>query len=842
MNNPPILINEDFKNYSDYNSANKIKELFILIISELSENLILKHQLFSCQGFYPDILFLKLDYFSKKNICTQDILHYLEQHNYKFNDEIVRKFIKRYDKHENYNLIYDDFLKIISPNDKNINYNKQINNIDEIFCNILINELKLIGIIGENALQIIHSNNEFDSYNIFKEMSKNGNYITKEILYNFLENKFNENEINLLLYYIDSNNDGLISYEDFHDLLMPIKSDFNYDERNLNECHINYNLDFNNLNNNINLNEKNNFNYQNNCNDYNKKFLSNQNDYMLYNDLNLPKNCDNIYNENNINENNLDNIENKQNQEKFDSGNNNLNYPIINNEEFIQLYNKYYNNSNDINENQNQNEICEEIKNNTTKDFFPKILKEEEISIPDYKENTYSSGQKFLNNIPNELIKKNNNNDSVYNEENKNIYPNYNQNQNIIPNNKEEDLNENLNINQYQNLNEEENNDKVNQIPENTNNINNPITLQQFPLTFGYNQKNNFQNPNINDENNNIINNNINGNTQIMPNMEKDKIYYKEEMNHYIKKYLYNNININDNEIHNYQTFNNKINLNKEIYNDSKYNDFPSKTYSFPIKEKEKENININSNKENVKIEKKTKKHSNKNKNNDLIEDINIFLEFINLIILNENRIEHIKESLALREDLSLNEIFYLFDKEQKNFISTNDFYFICRKIFNLFPTLDQINLLFKRYTKGLINKQQNITLNLNEFFEMMTPIKNEFKNMINKKKLNDKLRIKLSKKSKNILRELIKSLILKETNYYKIKSKLKEKSIEKIWKEISKYSKNEEKINQKEMNKFLEKYGYFLGNSQLEKIFFIFDKEKKGNINYDNFFEEMFY
>ena len=68
MNNPPVILNEDFKNYSDYNSANRIKELFILIISDVSENLILKHQLFSCQGFYPDILFLKLDYFSKKNI------------------------------------------------------------------------------------------------------------------------------------------------------------------------------------------------------------------------------------------------------------------------------------------------------------------------------------------------------------------------------------------------------------------------------------------------------------------------------------------------------------------------------------------------------------------------------------------------------------------------------------------------------------------------------------------------------------------------------------------------------------------------------------------------------
>ena len=29
-----------------------------------------------------------------------DIMHYLEQHKYKFNDEIIRRFIKQYDKHE----------------------------------------------------------------------------------------------------------------------------------------------------------------------------------------------------------------------------------------------------------------------------------------------------------------------------------------------------------------------------------------------------------------------------------------------------------------------------------------------------------------------------------------------------------------------------------------------------------------------------------------------------------------------------------------------------------------------------------------------------------------------
>ena len=93
-------------------SLNLIKQLFIMIISELNESSELKNKLFSLKGFYPDILFLKLDYFSKKNLCTKDFLYYLEQHNYKFNDEIIRRFIKQYDKHGNFNLIYNDFFKI----------------------------------------------------------------------------------------------------------------------------------------------------------------------------------------------------------------------------------------------------------------------------------------------------------------------------------------------------------------------------------------------------------------------------------------------------------------------------------------------------------------------------------------------------------------------------------------------------------------------------------------------------------------------------------------------------------------------------------------------------------
>ena len=73
-----------------------------------------------------------------------------------------------------------------------------------------------------------------------------------------------------------------------------------------------------------------------------------------------------------------------------------------------------------------------------------------------------------------------------------------------------------------------------------------------------------------------------------------------------------------------------------------------------------------------------------------------------------------------------------------------------------------------------------------------------------------DKSNSKLSKKSKNILIELIKCLILKESNYYKIRCQLEQNSLEYIWKEIYKYSTKDESINKIQFNQFLEEYGYF--------------------------------
>ena len=852
--------NEELKKSLNLPQIKKIKDLFIMIISELNQNLKLKSKLFSIQGFFPDILFLKLDYFSKKNISTQDILHYLKQHNYKFNDEIIRRFIKQYDKHGNYNLIYDDFLKIISPLDNNINTN--INNdskiIDEIFCEILINELKLIGFIGEMALQI-RSDNIFDNQNIFMEITKNNNYLDKVLLTNFLEGNYNEKEINQLIYYLDSNNDGIISYDDFHDLLLPIKSDFEIDENN-NEYNLNNNIDTNKNNYIINDNIMS-YNYcDNKSNEYYNYLLNNKNIYSMNRDINTDSNEININHlninyDNNSNEKNNDNIlEMKEIQEKNEEEIN-LNNPMIDNtcnKEKQRLYNKYLYNYEDIKDEQNENN--DDYKNNTTLDFYPKILNEEKAELPDIKENTFTK-RNFLNN--NQDFNLNNNNYyNIYYPDNSNIEFNNNNLKNIVSN-KEDDLkinNENDDIiyNDYsQNKYIQQDSivqKKINENPEN-NIINNNILLQKFPMTFGLNQENNIHEQNYtNDINNNDINNNINNNNKIF-NMRENDNNYKDEIKYYINKYLYNDSydNFINNQTNNEKskTFNNKSNINMELFNNNHISDLiPSKTYSYPIKGKE--NINIINNldiKSNINHHHK-KKSKNKNKKcPNIPEAINIFFEYINIIIMNENRIEHIKENLTKREDLSLKEIFNLFDKDQTNFISLNNFQLICKKIFNLYPTLDQVKLVFKRYKKieeVKVNSKNDFSLNFEEFIKMMSPQKTEYINIIDNKNKIDKTNIKLSVKSKNILTELIKCLIQKETDYYKIRNKLNESCLELLWKEIIKHSKNKDKISKKQMNKFLEKYGYFLEQKQIDNIFFIFDKEYTGKIKEKDFIQEM--
>ena len=62
------------------------------------------------------------------------------------------------------------------------------------------------------------------------------------------------------------------------------------------------------------------------------------------------------------------------------------------------------------------------------------------------------------------------------------------------------------------------------------------------------------------------------------------------------------------------------------------------------------------------------------------------------------------KESLSLREDMAFKELFCLFDYHQNKNISKHEFKKVCKNILSLYPTSDQVGLIFNRYD---INKDE---------------------------------------------------------------------------------------------------------------------------------------
>ena len=595
----------------------KIKNIFTLIIIKQNENSVLKNQLFAYEGFSPEIFFQNLDYFNKNNITTLDLLHYLEQHQFKFNDEIIRRFIKQYDKHGNFNLVFDDFLNIIIPWDKNYDVNNNdffkenfdcaipnFEELDEIFCMILINEFKLIGLIGDEIIELRKINN-FDSYKIFEEISNGDKFINGDILFFFLEGKFNNFEINRLVYFLDRNNDGLISFDDFHDLLIPIKSDKDFNPNYEKEKYLyptaSYytNYDINTKNINYNTNNLNKRGFNKNLNIKNlilNKYINSSEPIHEQNEMNEKESepNENLENGNQINEDinekiNEDEINNEinddENESSFDQKN-------LNESKKPDLQNVSVNNK-DISEDQSQ--ISKEEK-------APNLLNNKNISINE--KNSEKNEDNFI---------------------------------------EEKNLNNNLNKEKLENSQSLSIKNEINDFEKNKENIN--YNLQKFPNTFGKNQENESSSNKelINSNNENSTNNkedDINKSNQNKKNRKK-KILNNRKNNS--KK----NSSLSSQDINNIYFTEDINNLNPEFSlkpkMDLELNDnMINSTYHFSyLNEEDILNINDKNNKNNNILANKELNLPNE------IDTISRFFEYIHVIIYYENKLEHLKESLS---------------------------------------------------------------------------------------------------------------------------------------------------------------------------------------------------
>ena len=214
-------------------------------------------------------------------------------------------------------------------------------------------------------------------------------------------------------------------------------------------------------------------------------------------------------------------------------------------------------------------------------------------------------------------------------------------------------------------------------------------------------------------------------------------------------------------------------------------------------------------------------------------------MKFIQVIVKNEKKTIDCKDKLCLREDITLKDLFCIFDYNKKNNISKREFKSVCKKLLGLYPTSDQIVLVFKRYDK---NKDDN--LNIKEFLGMIKPIKEEYASFLfNKKNNNQKLDYQqLSMKSKKLLVEVVKNIIEDEGNYYKFKDDMINQNLldlKELWEILFKYSNNNKGLDKLEIKNLLMNNGFSLSQYDLDILFNKMDYDDDQILSYQDLTEE---
>ena len=252
-------INQEIKKETN-KYMEEIKNLMKYIINKNNSIKTLKISLYKITGFEPQSIFNEIDTLKSGYLNMSNFELFLSKNNIKAEKENILFFIKEFNKQEkDKNINMQDFVNFLNFDiDKStiniVNLNYDINEIRKIFLNVIESELKLIEEINE-IINKIKKIRDFSTYEAFFKLSNNKKHTDLDCLNIFLENNFSENEIKELIYRLDLDNDGKISYYEFQDIFFPFQNhlnsedinnvNLNNNEENKYDIVINYEYDFN---------------------------------------------------------------------------------------------------------------------------------------------------------------------------------------------------------------------------------------------------------------------------------------------------------------------------------------------------------------------------------------------------------------------------------------------------------------------------------------------------------------------------------------------------------------------------------------------------------------------
>ena len=234
---------DDLTTFRTHNSKIWLCSLlsYFMNIKTIDDNIeVLRVHLCSHPNFSPYKLFHFLDKSSKEFILLNDLIKFLKEMDIPFEEKYLRIFIHNFDKDGDFCLNMNEFLGLILPK-KNKEFAKKVSSnlnpdraediicsdIKKIFGKLICEELELI----KNCIKTAKYCKEsvgFTLYEAFLLIAGNSKYICEKNLCNFLQKNnvmLNSNDMHQLMFRLDADNDGKISFEEFKEIFFPIKEE-----------------------------------------------------------------------------------------------------------------------------------------------------------------------------------------------------------------------------------------------------------------------------------------------------------------------------------------------------------------------------------------------------------------------------------------------------------------------------------------------------------------------------------------------------------------------------------------------------------------------------------------
>lgn len=217
------------------------------------------------------------------------------------------------------------------------------------------------------------------------------------------------------------------------------------------------------------------------------------------------------------------------------------------------------------------------------------------------------------------------------------------------------------------------------------------------------------------------------------------------------------------------------------------------------------------------------------------------FQRYLRDVIQMEREIEQVKIDLALRSDFNVQDLFRVFELDERGFLSESDFKYVLENL-GVYQPNEEINLLIKRY-----NPLRSSTINFADFTEMVSPLDVAY---ANKLKYRLALNIEpanryldsLLPETRYLLQKLFKMLLNCEAKMEGYRQRLNKLTLfnpRRVFENIDAYVRNS--LTTSDLVSYFRKHNVFLTLADVELLLPRFDRNRNGRVSYLEFSEEIY-